>query len=145
MSHDPVIIDGQAFSLSDVAADPRPLLDLYADRCRDLAHEYAERMAAEARADELKEALQQCCIDLARLGVLRGVWAEARRASEAAVAAPVCPHTEACRAAALRDFAATPDLAARFAARLRCGETDMDNARRCAAQLGLAREAQPDA
>ena len=44
---DIVVIDGQVFALADVAANPRRLLELYADRCRDLAYEYEGRVAAE--------------------------------------------------------------------------------------------------
>lgn len=54
-----------------------------------------------------------------------------------------CPYSEVCRAQALREFAATPELAALFAQRLRCGEQDATNARRCASMLGLAEQEFP--
>jgi DNA-binding XRE family transcriptional regulator len=54
-----------------------------------------------------------------------------------------CPYTEVCRAQALREFAATPELAALFARRLQCGERDQIKAQRCATLLGLAEQQFP--
>ncbi|MEI6777552.1 MAG: hypothetical protein WCK70_11690 [Chloroflexales bacterium] len=54
-----------------------------------------------------------------------------------------CPYTEVCRAQAMREFAATPDLAALFAQRLQCGEQDTVKAQRCATMLGLAEQEFP--
>jgi hypothetical protein len=54
-----------------------------------------------------------------------------------------CPYTEVCRAQALREFAATPDLAVLFARRLQCGEQDSVKAQRCATMLGLAEQEFP--
>ena len=51
-----------------------------------------------------------------------------------------CPWTEACRARALAEFAALPELAARFATQPRCRDTDAARQRRCAAMLGLVGE-----
>jgi hypothetical protein len=44
---DAIVIDGECFVIADVAANPRAILGLYADRCRDLDYEYAGRVAAE--------------------------------------------------------------------------------------------------
>lgn len=54
-----------------------------------------------------------------------------------------CPYTEVCRAQALREFAATPELAALFTQRLQCGERDSVKAQRCATLLGLAEQEFP--
>jgi DNA-binding XRE family transcriptional regulator len=54
-----------------------------------------------------------------------------------------CPYTEVCRAQALREFAATPELATLFTQRLQCGERDAGKAQRCARLLGLAEQQFP--
>ncbi|MBX0328566.1 helix-turn-helix transcriptional regulator [Oscillochloris sp. ZM17-4] len=54
-----------------------------------------------------------------------------------------CPYIEVCRAQAMREFAATPELAVLFARRLQCGEQDSVKAQRCATMLGLAEQEFP--
>jgi hypothetical protein len=48
-----------------------------------------------------------------------------------------CPHTEICRAEALREFARFPELALIVQQRTQCSERDPDRAQRCATRLGL--------
>src|SRR4051812_11463754 len=48
-----------------------------------------------------------------------------------------CPHTEICRAEALREFARFPELALIVEQRIQCSERDPGRAQRCATRLGL--------
>lgn len=54
-----------------------------------------------------------------------------------------CPYTEVCRAEALIEFAAVPQLAALFSERLQCTERDSQRAHRCALVLGLTEKELP--
>ena len=51
-----------------------------------------------------------------------------------------CPYTDACRAQALAEWAAIPELAALFATHDRCSADDAAVQQRCAETLGLVEE-----
>lgn len=54
-----------------------------------------------------------------------------------------CPYTELCRAEAIKNFAAVPELAAIFTERLQCTERVPERAHRCAERLKLTEKELP--
>lgn len=72
-----ITIDGDTFAFADVATDPRKFLELYANRCNDLAHEYAGRVASErlnTALDNLAGYTEHCdvyydCADVCTCGL----------------------------------------------------------------------------